>query len=96
MIADLVVALLDLGDEPHKSLEGDVQNRENVFLSKDAWGRCNQLVLASLCLQSKDVEIERADALEFISRPFIDLQEVGHVGGIDDDILVDGVLASAP
>jgi hypothetical protein len=36
MIADLVVALLDLGDEPHKSLEGDVQNRENVFLSKDA------------------------------------------------------------
>jgi hypothetical protein len=36
MIADLVIALLDLADESHESFERDVQNRENVFPSKDA------------------------------------------------------------
>lgn len=96
MIADLIIALLDLADESHEGLEGDVQNRENVFPSKDAWDRCNQLVLASLSLKLKDVEFEWADALKFISRSIVHLQEVGHVGGIDDDIFVDGVLASTP
>ena len=96
MIADLVIALLDLADESHESLKGDVQNRESVFPSKDAWDRCNQLVLASLSLKLKDVEFEWADALEFSSRSIIHLQELGNVRCIDDDIFVDGVLASTP
>ena len=96
MIADLVIALLDLADESHESLEGDVQNRKNVFSSKDAWDCCNQLVLASLSLKLKDVEFEWADAFEFISRSIIHLQELRHVACIDDDIFVYGVFASTP